>query len=330
MKRLGIVCSLLFFTFWFDKCFSKSLSGIEPSGIIAKNSSEASFLIFSLVVLAIYTIYTGSKYSHEEETESGQVRRRAPVDALARKIAKVVAKLFRPLNKTKFGLYIKGIYAEPVRSEQALGKFFFGKTLLTTSLAFYDTPVAVLVGILLFSAVFDSLTGFYQQTLMNYFHKSAFENKALRFCQNLLKRYFVDVFRAEVIFFILMGLDFLAFSEQFHIFRNRFVSASYYFNAVIIDSLVAQGVISRKLRARFVIFASTIGGMLCLLDFAKTKFPSWVSPEMVSHIPQWMPGPLGMLMYFNFLIFFVFGSVYVFNEYKKWEGRTSAPAPAFK
>lgn len=328
MRRFSIICSLLLFTFWFDKCFSKSLSGIEPTGAMGKSNSEVTFLLFSLLVLAVYTIYTGSKYSHEETETS--LRRRAPVDALARKLAKVLGKMFRPFEKTAFGAYIKSIYAEPVRSEQALGKFFFGKTLLTTSLAFYDTPVAVLVGILVFSAVFDSLTGFYQQTLMNFFHKSAFESKVARFCQNLVKRYLVDVFRAEVIFLILMGLDSFAFSEQFHIFRNRFVSASYYFNAVIIDSLVAQGVITRKLRARFVIFASTIGGMLCLLDFAKTKFPSWVSPEMVGHIPQWAPGPLGMLMYFNILIFLLFGGVYVMNEYRKWEGGVSAPSPAFE
>ena len=227
--------------------------------------------------------------------------------------------IWKFIEPTTVGKYLSSIYQKPVESEQFLGGFFFGKTLITTAIAFYYVDTLTLLGILAFSAIFDSWTGVYQQTLMNYFHKTIFENKVLKFTQNLFKRYIVDVFRAEVLTLILMGIQTLTWAEQFHILQNRFVSASYYFNAVVIDKLVDMGAISRNFRSRFVIFASTAGGLLCLLDFAKTDFPAWMSPELIAGIPSWVPGPLVLLGYFNLTVFLISIMTYGWVVYfKKW------------
>jgi hypothetical protein len=216
-----------------------------------------------------------------------------------------------PFKDTKISRYFETLYCPPVASERALGGFFFGKTMITTAIAFYSIESISLLLILVFSAIFDSLTGTYQHTLMNWFHRTLFENKILQFVQNMLKRLVLDIFRAEIIMLLLQGMALFDGDLQFHIIKNRLVSATYYFNAVIIDRLVEMGTIGRNFRSNFVIVASTIGGMLLMLDFAQTSFPAWVPAEMIESIPTWMPGPLKLLMYFNIVIFVCLGSAYI-------------------
>jgi len=308
MKRLFTVCTLILSTFIFDKCFSKDLLIPVVTNYFTREIAEICFLIFGILIIGLYTIYTGLKYSHIEHEID--LDHEIPKDTtVLNNFQKYLIQLISPLQNTFIGRYFNTIYAPPIKSEQFLGKFFFGKTILTTAIAFYNINEYSLFLILAFSASFDFLTGYYQQTLMNFFHYSLFKNKFFIFIQNLLKRYFIDIIRAEVIFFILLGHEFLTFSEQFHIFRNRFVNASYYFNAVIIDRLVEEHVISRNTRSKVVIFASTFGGLLCLLDFAKTSFPSWISKEMIASIPGWIPSPLMMLVIFNLSIFIIFGTM---------------------
>ncbi len=212
--------------------------------------------------------------------------------------------------------YMSSIYEKPIWSEQVLGGFFFGKTLVTTMIAFYFVEFKTLVFIILFTAFFDALTGIYQHTLMNYFHKTFFKNRFLAFAQNLFKRYFVDIFRAEVLAYILLGIQAMTMAEQYHIIQNRLVSGTYYFNAVLIDKLVEMGAMSRNARSKFVMIASSIGGLLCLLDFARTDFPSWIPAKMSGFFYEFFPGPLEMLAIFNFSVFVIAGAKFLYEYYE--------------
>lgn len=299
-----------FFTLRFPTEFAElcSLNSCSGFGVV----------LIGILVGGAYWIKFGISYScliSEDDQKAktsffGKIPGRKYIDQLFMLPWKFIA-------PTRLGKYLSGIYAAPVESEQVLGGFFFGKTLITSAIAFYYVDNFTLIALLTFSAVFDSLTGIYQQTLMNYFHQSVFKNRCLQFIQNLGKRYLIDVFRAEVLTLILLGMNTFTFSEQFHVLQNRFVSASYYFNALIIDKLVDMGAISREFRSKFVIFASTAGGLLCLLDFAKTDFPSWISAETVASIPSWVPGPLKMLAYFNLSVFLVAAILYVWTVYSQ-------------
>ncbi len=274
-----------------------------------KYYGELVFLFLGIIIGFAYLLKFGSKlFVYDSSyTNADDFYDEIPYQS---KIRSLGQSLWKTIETTTLGYYLSQIYSKPVQSEHILGSFFFSKTLLTTAIAFYHLPTLTLVFVLLFSTLFDSLTGTYQQTLMNFFHRSVFKNRFFSFIQNLGKRYFIDIFRAQIITLFIMGLNTFSYSEQFHIFQNRFVSASYYFNAVLIDKLVEVKVISRNFRSRFIIFASTIGGMLCLLDFARTDFPSWVSPNLIQSIPNWIPGPLKLLAYFNISVFIMACMIY--------------------
>lgn len=223
------------------------------------------------------------------------------------------------LKSSRVGNYLDDIYTTPTQSELVLGKFFIIRTLLIMSVAYYYTTPLTLGALLIFSIIFDSLTGFYQHTLMNFFHKTNFRNRILVTTQNLIKRILIDIFRAEVIVFLVSGVTIFSFAEQTHIILNRFTSASYYFNAVLIDKLVATGAIGRNMRSKFVIFASTVGGVLCLLHLAKTSFPVWIPRPISSFFMESFPGPLSILIYFNVAIFLL---LFVFYQSKKLQKRS--------
>lgn len=219
------------------------------------------------------------------------------------------------MRSTKIGNYFDDIYTTPSQSELLLGKFFIMRTLLIMSVAYYYTSPLTLFALLLFTIVFDSLTGFYQHTLMNFFHKTKYKSKILMTSQNLIKRISIDIFRAEVIVFFVSGFSVFTFAEQGHILINRFTSASYYFNAVLIDKLVATRAISRHFRSQFVIFASTVGGVLCLFHLAKTSFPTWIPKNISEGLTNLLPGPLTMLIYFNVVIFIILFTFYHWSKY---------------
>jgi hypothetical protein len=282
--------------------------------------SDMKFVITGILVGGIYIFRFGASYS--EEGAYGQTKKLSDFSLLTlipgkKYLVAMAKKLLLPFENTSIGIYFKGLYCPPVASERVLGGFFFGKTMITTAIAFYQVDSISLISILAFSAAFDSLTGTYQHTLMNYFHRTLFKNKIFMFLQNLSKRFLLDIVRAEIIMLLLLGSELLSGANQFHIFRNRLVSASYYFNAVIIDKLVEMGTISRNFRSNFVIVASTIGGMLCLLDFAKTSFPNWLPETLVSSIPSYVPGPLSLLMYFNATIFVIMGGLLMISVWVK-------------
>ena len=318
MKRLIIVLTIFILTLLTEKFFTTKFSAQYFEICNEYNCSGLIVALIGICLGGIYWIKFGISYSCLISQDNQPKNKLLLLKNFPGKkyLDKILLYLWSFIAPTFLGKYLKSIYQPPVNSEQVLGGFFFGKTLITTAIAFYYVDTTGLISILVFSAVFDSLTGIFQQTLMNFFHKSIFENKIYHFIQNLVKRYLVDIFRAEIITFLLLGLNTFLFSEQFHIFQNRFVSASYYFNALIIDKLVEMNAISRNFRSKFVIVASSIGGMLCLLDFAKTDFPSWI-PITSSQIPSWVPGPLMLLGYFNLSIFIISLLIYYWTVYLK-------------
>jgi hypothetical protein len=319
MSRIITIMFIIGFTLVVDKLMSAEAA----NNFLSNNFNiinDMKFVLTGILVGGIYIFKFGANYS--EDGVYGPPKRLSDFSILAlipgkRFLIKMTKTFLAPMSKTKIGEYFTSLYCPPVPSERVLGGFFFGKTMITTAIAFYSVGSVSLILILGFSAVFDSLTGTYQHTLMNYFHRSYFVNSGLRFLQNLVKRFAVDIIRAEIIMLLLMGMEILGSSTQFHIFRNRLVSATYYFNAFLIDKLVEMGAISRNFRSTFVIFASTIGGMLCLLDFAKTSFPKWVPESIVASIPASMPGPLALLMYFNAIVFVSMGALYLAAVYAK-------------
>lgn len=294
---------------------AQGLLEAHPFGI----PQNMKFVVLGILVGGVYLFKFGPNYSEDGVTLPKGLSDFSLLSLLPgkKRLVRLIAYLLRPLRTTRLGQYCVSLYCPPVASEKVLGGFFFGKTMITTAIAFYQVDSLALIMILGFSAVFDSLTGTYQHTLGNYFHRTLFKSKPLQFIQNLSKRFALDIIRAEIIMLLLLGSELLAGANQFHIFKNRLVSASYYFNAAIIDKLVEMGVISRNFRSRFVIVASTIGGMLCLLDFAKTKFPGWVPQEVLASIPSSIPGPLQLLMYFNLAVFLIMGTAYLITRQSK-------------
>jgi hypothetical protein len=313
MSRIITIVFIIGFALVVDKMMSTGVSQeflMSQFGIL----NDMKFVLVGILVGGIYIFRFGANYSEEGVYATPKNLSDFSVLGLVpgkEYLSKIMQKAFAPLKGTQIGQYFETLYCPPVPSEKVLGGFFFGKTMITTAIAFYEVDSIALISILGFSAVFDSLTGTYQHTLMNYFHRSYFKNKILQFIQNLGKRFAVDIIRAEIIMFLLLKTELLTTANQFHIFKNRLVSASYYFNAVIIDKLVDMGTISRNFRSNFVIVASTIGGMLCLLDFAKTSFPGWVPQELIAAIPASLPGPLQLLMYFNVTVFVIMGGIYL-------------------
>lgn len=319
MQRFFSVLIILIITLSVEKIFTGTNTVLLKELFGDDSINELIVIILGITFGTVYWIKFGCSYSYleshkQKKTSTFSIYKKIPGRKL---FILIMNSLWQKVEHTRLGRYLSPMYSEPVESEQVLGGFFFGKTLITSAIAFYYVDTHILISILIFSAIFDSMTGIYQQTLMNYFHRTIFDNKLLKFSQNLLKRYFIDVFRAQVLTIILMGMSAFSMSEQFHILQNRFVSASYYFNAVIIDKLVDLGAISRNFRSKFVIFASTAGGLLCLLDFAKTDFPSWVSPQLIESIPAWIPGPLLLLAYFNVSVFVLSLLMYVWHIYFK-------------
>ncbi len=317
MSRIITILSIIGFALMVDKLM---VVGDAQSNLLLQFGilNDMKFVLIGIVIGGIYIFRFGANYSEEGLYRPPKNLRNFSVLGLIPGKKYLIAftkKLFAPLKETSLGNYFTSLYSAPVDSEKVLGGFFFGKTLITTAIAFYQVDSIALLSILGFSAVFDSLTGTYQHTLMNYFHRSYFKQRFLQFTQNLTKRFLVDIIRAEIIMLFLFGSELLTGANQFHIFKNRLVSASYYFNAVIIDKLVDMGVISRNFRSHFVIIASTIGGMLCLLDFAKTSFPDWISQDVIAAIPSAIPGPLELLMYFNLTVFIIMGSLYLLAIY---------------
>jgi hypothetical protein len=284
-------------------------------------------ILIGILVGAFYALKYGQFYTLQSEKELDEIKK-APDISLSkffvlinRILEKAWSYVWPHIQHTRSGRYLKSIYEPPVNSEQVLGSFFFGKTIFTTIIAFYYVSMGPLIGILLFSAIFDSLTGTYQQTLMNYFHKSIFKNRTLIFIQNFIKRFFIDVFRAEVITVFLVGMEIFNLAHQGHVFLNRIVSCTYYFNAVLIDMLVAKEVITRNFRSKFVIFASSFGGLLSLIHLAHTKLPNWIPQDVISSIPSWFPGPLALLGIFNASVFIIAGVSYLIHKNDKTQAR---------
>lgn len=214
------------------------------------------------------------------------------------------------------GRYWQKIHEAPVDSERMLGVFFFWKTAILTAIAFYSEEPMTLAALLVFCSSFDALTGVYQHTIMNFCHRSFFRGHVLQTVENLARRFIIDIFRAEIITLIVLGGGFVSLDNQSHIFINRLVSGSYYFNAVFLDKLVASGTLCRNFRSRFIIFASTLGSLLCTLDLARTKAPEWL-PSGVGNALSWMPKPLDFLMGFNILVLIVMASAYFFCVVRK-------------
>ncbi len=321
MRRILTVFIIILLTLVISKFFSTKLHLLFDLSKNFKEFGETTFVFVGIFVGGVYWLKFGGVYSYLDGLENYNLNKHPTKSAIPgqKYINKAFRLIWRLIRNTKIGNYFRDIYAKPVQSEQMLGGFFFGKTIITTAIAFYYLDTFTLLLVLGFSAFFDSFTGVYQHTLMNFFHKTNLKNRVLVFLQNLGKRYLVDVFRAEIITIFLMGLSTFTGPEQFHILQNRFVSASYYFNAIIIDKLVDLGAISRNFRSNFVIFASTAGGLLCLLDFAKTDFPAWVPAELIASIPVWMPGPLKLLAIFNLSVFGIAVSMYAYKIImKKW------------
>ena len=315
MKRAIRVLIILLITIVFNKfLMPKCIDFLKASNLFS-NIGELSFIVGGILVGAIYWFQFGNAYSHIEVESPSKFKKRklSGIIPAQKYIESTFLYFWKYIKNTRLGRYLQSVYEAPVQSEQMLGGFFYGKAIITTVIAFYYLDLVPLIAILIFSAVFDSMTGTYQHSLMNFFHKTIFKNRFFAFMQNLFKRYIVDVFRAEVLTLLIMGISTFSLSEQYHILQNRFVSASYYFNAVIIDKLVDLGAISRNFRSKFVVIASTIGGMLCLLDFAKTDFPKWIPQEMIQSIPTWIPGPLKLLAYFNISVFILAALTYLWT-----------------
>ncbi len=147
---------------------------------------------------------------------------------------------------------------------------------------------------------------------MNFFHKSRLENRVLAFVENFFKRFCVDLFKAEIIMSIVLGTGFFSLSNQAHVVVNRLVSGSYLFNAILLDRLVACGSISRGFRSGFILFASTFGNMLALLDLAHTSIPVWLPAVITNHL-TWVSNPLSVLIAFNSLVFTILALGYTYH-----------------
>ena len=212
-------------------------------------------------------------------------------------------------QNTRIGRYWASLYEEPHPSERVLGRFFFYKTTLLTAIAFYSQDPLTLTLILAFSTVFDALTGIYQHTLMNFCHRTYFEKGVLHAAENLVRRFAIDIVRAEVITIFAVG--FLSFSadQQSHVLINRLGSGTYYLNAALLDKLVSGGVLGRTFRSWFIIFASTLGSLLTTLHLARTQPPSWF-PASVNHLGS-LFSPMTMLLVFNGLVFLFMGTLYL-------------------
>lgn len=222
--------------------------------------------------------------------------------------------LWELIKTSQAGNYCINLYEAPIKTEITLGRFFFVKTIFLTLIAFYSQDLLTLTIMLISCAIFDSLSGVYQQTLMNYFHKTIFKNKLLAYIQNLLKRLLIDMIRAEMMLFISIGMELFTWGNQWHIIINRLVSATYHFEAIILDKLVAQGHVSREARSKFIIVASTLGGLLCILHLARTELPAWLSSDISTSMPAWLPGPLEILMGFNIMLFLGLLSMFIYHN----------------
>jgi hypothetical protein len=211
------------------------------------------------------------------------------------------------LKNSKIGLYFLNLYARPHSSELFMGKFLFFRTAILIAFSYSFLGVIPFFVIILFTSMYDFFIGRYQHTVANFCNRTYFKNIILQTVENLFRRILLDSVRAEGINFIALGLISMSLHGQSHIFVNRLGSSSYYFNAVLMDRLVDGGVLGRDFRARFIIFASSFGGLLSTMHLADTRMPAFMHGC----------SPLQMLLIFNLLVFCALGFVYFKSYIKK-------------